>query len=103
MSTYEELIAQRQELDRQIEAAHRAEKVAAIETVRRLVGQFQLSADECGFKPQKNNSPTRQKRGAPVKFRGPNGEVWTGRGRTPGWLAALEGQGGSREKFRVDA
>lgn len=100
MPTYEELIAQRQELDRQIEAAHRAEKAAAIETARKLVGQFQLTAEECGFKPQK--SPTKQKRGAPVKFRGPNGEAWSGRGRAPGWLAALEGQGVSREKFRID-
>lgn len=99
MSTYEELIAQRKELDRQIEAAQRAEKAAAIETVRKLVGQFQLTAGDCGFKQQK--SATRQKRNAPVKFCGPNGETWTGRGRAPGWLAALESQGMSREKFRV--
>lgn len=100
MSTYEELIAQRKELDRQIESAHRAEKAAAIETARKLVGQFQLTAGDCGFKQQKDSN--RQKRNAPVKFRGPNGETWTGRGRAPGWLAALESQGVSREKFRVD-
>lgn len=102
MPTYEELIAQRQELDRQIEAARRAEKAAAIETARKLVEQFQLTAEECGFATQKN-ARTKQKRGVPVKFRGPNGEAWSGRGRAPAWLAALEGQGVSREKFRVES
>ncbi|MFT8246329.1 H-NS family nucleoid-associated regulatory protein [Roseomonas sp. BN140053] len=37
----------------------------------------------------------------PVKYRGPNGEEWTGRGRPPGWLAALEKQGKQRDSFRV--
>jgi DNA-binding protein H-NS len=36
-----------------------------------------------------------------VKYRGPNGETWTGRGRMPKWLAALEADGRSKEEFRV--
>ena len=99
MPTYEELIAQRNELDRQIDAARQAEQSRAIETVRNLVKQFQLSADECGFKPQKGVAKAKQV--VPVKFRGPNGEAWSGRGRVPGWLAALESQGGSRDQFRL--
>lgn len=45
-------------------------------------------------------SPLKGKK-APVRFRGPNGETWTGRGRTPRWLSALEAKGKSREKFAV--
>ena len=37
----------------------------------------------------------------PVKYRGPDGEEWTGRGRPPNWLAALEAKGKTREDFRV--
>ena len=37
----------------------------------------------------------------PAKYRGPNGEEWTGRGRTPGWLTALEAEGKKREQFAV--
>jgi DNA-binding protein H-NS len=37
----------------------------------------------------------------PVKFRGPNGEKWSGRGREPRWLAALEATGRKREEFRA--
>ena len=35
------------------------------------------------------------------KFRGPNGETWSGRGLTPRWLAALEAQGGRKEDFAI--
>lgn len=38
---------------------------------------------------------------APVKYRGPNGETWSGRGLMPRWLSALVAQGQSRESFAV--
>ena len=37
----------------------------------------------------------------PVKYRGPNGEAWSGRGSTPLWLRALEAEGKSRSEFLV--
>lgn len=36
-----------------------------------------------------------------AKFRGPNGEEWTGRGRLPKWLHAMEAEGRSRDEFRI--
>jgi DNA-binding protein H-NS len=36
-----------------------------------------------------------------AKFRGPNGETWSGRGLTPKWLASLVAQGQSKESFAV--
>ncbi|MBL6076727.1 H-NS histone family protein [Belnapia sp. T18] len=36
-----------------------------------------------------------------AKFRGPNGEEWTGRGRLPKWLHAMEAEGHSRNEFRI--
>ncbi len=36
-----------------------------------------------------------------AKFRGPNGETWSGRGLTPRWLAALVAQGKTKEEFAV--
>jgi len=35
------------------------------------------------------------------KYRGPNGEVWSGRGLTPKWLAALIAQGKQKEQFAI--
>lgn len=34
-----------------------------------------------------------------AKYVGPNGETYTGRGPTPGWLKALEAKGHKREKY----
>jgi DNA-binding protein H-NS len=36
-----------------------------------------------------------------VKFRGPKGEEWAGRGRVPRWLETLEAEGKSRDQFAV--
>lgn len=37
----------------------------------------------------------------PAKFRGPNGESWSGRGLTPKWLAALILAGKKKEEFAI--
>lgn len=41
--------------------------------------------------------------GKPVapKFRGPNGETWSGRGLSPRWLASLVEQGANRDDFAI--
>ena len=36
-----------------------------------------------------------------AKYRGPNGEEWSGRGRMPKWLAALEAEGRNREELLI--
>ena len=36
-----------------------------------------------------------------AKFRGPNGEEWTGRGRKPTWLTTLEAEGKTKEEYAV--
>ena len=38
---------------------------------------------------------------APAKFRGPNGETWSGRGLMPRWLAALVAEGSKKEDFAI--
>lgn len=38
---------------------------------------------------------------APVKFRGPEGQTWSGRGQMAGWLAKLIEQGRSKDEFAV--
>jgi len=36
-----------------------------------------------------------------ARFRGPNGETWSGRGRMPKWLSAMEASGRKRDEFRI--
>jgi DNA-binding protein H-NS len=44
-----------------------------------------------------------KRKGAAVaaKFRGPNGETWSGRGLTPRWLSSLLAQGRSKDEFAI--
>ena len=48
-----------------------------------------------GIFAEKQSSKLRGRK-LPVKFKGPNGEEWAGRGRLPKWM-----QGQDKEKFRV--
>ncbi|MCK8786762.1 H-NS histone family protein [Roseomonas sp. NAR14] len=51
-----------------------------------------------GRKPRKDAGKTIE-----PKYRGPNGEEWTGRGRKPKWLMAAEADGKDPEQFRIAA
>ncbi|MCB2031767.1 MAG: H-NS histone family protein [Rhodoferax sp.] len=56
-----------------------------------------------------SKKPAKARRGADkapaakvaAKFRGPNGETWSGRGLTPRWLASLVEQGRKKEEFAI--
>lgn len=41
--------------------------------------------------------------GPPIKYRGPNGETWTGRGQQPAWVKALLRSGATLEALEVPA
>jgi DNA-binding protein H-NS len=57
------------------------------------------AAGKNGRRTRKPRDDTGAKRAA--KYRGPNGEEWSGRGRMPNWLAALEAEGRGREEFLI--
>jgi DNA-binding protein H-NS len=58
-------------------------------------------ADLDGGKTRPRKITTKSSNPAPAKFRGPNGETWSGRGLMPRWLAALVAQGQSKEAFAI--
>ena len=104
-----------QELTALIEAAEvkRAEKQDEARSA--LIEEFRSKAAEIGldFKtlvpaaaaaaPPPGGRRTRRDAGGSVavRFRGPNGETWSGRGRMPRWLSAMEASGRKREEFRI--
>lgn len=95
MATYQDLVAQKKELDALVESARKAEVSAAVAEVKRMVGEYGLSAVDCGFGAPAKNTTYK----VPVKYRGPNGEAWTGRGKTPAWVIAQEAAGRTRESL----
>lgn len=67
-----------------------------------------------GAKPKSKTAATAKSAGGKVKkkgekaatvvaakYRGPNGETWSGRGLMPRWLAALVAQGQTKEEFAI--
>jgi len=62
-------------------------------------------ADLDGFKgrARKAGNSSQSANPAPAKFRGPNGESWSGRGLMPKWMSALVAQGAKKEDFAITA
>ena len=56
-------------------------------------------------KPVKKAAPKKgaaKRASPPIKFKGPNpGDTWTGRGRRPRWLVALEAEGKDKKDYAV--
>ena len=95
MDYYQELIAQKEALDKQIEAVRLADRVGATAHAKRIIDFFGLSAAELGFAPASAPAVKRAKRvqkALPAKYFGPNGETWSGHGRAPKWLTGDRNQ-----------
>lgn len=81
-----ELIAQKQAIENQIAEVVKTERKEAINTVKTLMVQFSITADELA-----KNKVT--KKVAP-KWKDPvSGKEWTGRGRTPKVFADAKANG----------
>jgi DNA-binding protein H-NS len=83
-----------------------AKRQSKEEEVRQaLLTEFREKAAQMGmaFESLFPGRRTRSEAGAPLapKYRGPGGESWSGRGRMPTWLSALEATGRNREEFRI--
>jgi DNA-binding protein H-NS len=101
MSTLQDLIAQREALDRQIEETRRNARRDAIARAQALVHEFGLTAaDVFGGAAARSSgkAPSAQSgRKVAPKYRDPaSGKTWTGRGRAPTWL-----EGKDRAQFLI--
>jgi DNA-binding protein H-NS len=91
MSSYKELVLQRDALEQQIAAARHRETAEVIAKVRGFVADFDLTVDDVfpagkvrtGSRPGVKN-PTGK---VAPKYRNPaTGDTWTGRGKAPRWI-----------------
>jgi DNA-binding protein H-NS len=100
MSKLQELMAQREALDKQIAETRKNELREAIRTVQSLVAEFDLtSADVFGSARTDKKADKRTGRKVAPKYRDPaTGKTWTGRGRAPTWL-----EGKDKVKFLISA
>ena len=95
MTSYKELLKQREDLEQQIQQARKNELADAVGKVRALVAEYELTADDI-FPPARARSSSAGSKVA-AKYRDPaTGQTWTGRGKPPKWI-----QDQDREKFVI--
>lgn len=100
MSSYKDLLKQRDELEKQIQEARKRELSEAVGKVRALVQEYGLTAEDV-FPPARasrssGGASTAGSKVAP-KYKNPEtGETWTGRGKAPKWI-----QDKDRSKFEI--
>lgn len=121
MATYAELKEKAEDLLRQAEAARKSEIGAAIAEIKAKMAANGITIADLGGKakarrgrkPKVAKPPAkaaksgkskvaRPRKPVAAKFRNvATGETWSGRGKAPKWLAALEAAGRKREEFAV--
>ncbi|MDO8319272.1 H-NS histone family protein [Rhodoferax sp.] len=92
-------IALLQKQAEEIKAHEFAKTVAEIKAKMEAFGI--TTADLDSGKSRTRKVTTKSSNPAPAKYRGPNGELWSGRGLMPRWLATEVAQGKSKETFAI--
>ena len=103
MADLKDLLAQKAELEKQIEFLGREQRESAIAQVRALMADHGLTAaDLAGKASASAKKSSAQGSKVAAKYRDPeSGNAWSGRGLQPNWLkAAIEG-GRKIEDFAV--
>lgn len=107
MATLQQLLDQKAELERQIEATRRNERGDAIAKIKALMSEQGLTLADISGKtptPRTPNSGGGRAPGSKVaaKYRNSaTGESWSGRGLQPKWLKAALASGRKIEEFTV--
>ena len=100
MASLQELLEQKEALDREIENTKQQERAQAIEKVRSLMSQYGLTvADLAARNPAKKGATGKK---VAAKYRNTKtGETWSGRGLQPKWLKAQLAAGKKLSDFAV--
>ncbi len=101
--SFDALLGLKKEIDNEVESR----KSKEIEVLRAKVTEsaqtLGVSVHELfGLPAQNGKRVTRHPRGKqPVKYRGPGGEEWSGRGPAPRWMKPLLAKGKTKEDFLI--
>ena len=106
MQNIDQLKAQRDAMNSQIEQALQSQRAEAIKNAKKIIADFALTARELGLSanaaaPRK--APGDARASVAPKYRDPQNpdNTWTGRGKQPRWLAAAIAAGKSKASFLI--
>ena len=101
MATLQELIAQKEALEKQIQEQRHSELSEAVGKVKALIAEFGLTQEDIfgGVRAAKKDKVEGVKAKVAAKYRDPvSGKEWSGRGISPKWL-----QGKNKADFLIQA
>jgi len=105
MASLQDLIAQKEALEREIERTKQQGRTDAIEKIRALMAEYDLSASDLAGKLGKSSrgKSGKGKSGkVPAKYKdSKTGETWSGRGLQPRWLKAALAAGRKLDEFAL--
>jgi len=104
MSSLQDLLAQRAEIEKKIADVQREERTAAVNKVRAMMAEFGLTAADIAGKTPAVRAPAAGKAPSKVaaKYRNAaTGETWSGRGLQPKWLKSALAAGAKIEDFAL--
>ena len=93
-----------QKLREKLAAQLKTERLQALTAAKELVRTHALTASELGLSGKKPvpRKPSGRQTMVEPKYRDPtNGKTWTGRGKTPTWLAAQIATGRVKQDFLI--
>jgi DNA-binding protein H-NS len=92
-ATYAELIAKREEINKEIEKIKSVEKRKIIQSIKGMMDEYDISLSDLRVQ-----RPVATRKPVAIKFAdAATGDTWTGRGKTPKWL-----QGKDKTLFQVN-
>src|SRR6201996_4237985 len=92
MSSYKELLAQREKLEKQIEEAKEREYAEVLNEIKQKMADYGITLAELGGgRGAKHAKVARARTGVAPKYRDPDsGNTWSGRGKPPRWIAGQD-------------
>ena len=101
--TVEQLEEQKRNIEEQIAAVRETQKQQAIAQIKDIVAANAITSADLAFlvAPVAEKKPRKVRPDLLPKYKGPNGELWSGRGRKPNWLTAAIDGGETLEQFAV--
>lgn len=102
--TYEQVLQEIEQLQKEAEQLRQVEVSAVIEEVKSKIAKYKLTAKDLGLEPVRFLEPPKaEKTKMPPKYRNPENEkeTYTGKGPKPEWLKKKEAEGRNKEEFLI--
>ena len=101
MSSLQDLLAQRAEIEKKIADVQREERTTAITKVRSMMAEFGLTAADIAGRTSAVRADKPASKVAAKYRNAATGDTWSGRGLQPKWLKSALAAGAKIEDFTI--